>query len=58
MPTYVQAPGSDSWHWCENCTSYPSNIAKRETHPGKERPKSGELDDQCKAKERNGDCDS
>lgn len=56
MPLYVQAPGSDAWHWCKNCSSYPTNIAKSETHAGKERPKSGELDDQCKAKERNGEC--
>ncbi len=56
MATYVQAPGSDTWHWCRNCTSYPKNINKTETYAGKERPKSGELDDQCKAKEKNGDC--
>lgn len=58
MPTYVQANGSDTWHWCKNCTSYPSagNIAKSEFHPGKERPRSGELDNQCLGKERNGDC--
>ena len=58
MPTYVQGPGSDTWHWCKNCTSYPSTIVKRETHSGKERPRSGELDNQCLAKERNGTCNS
>jgi hypothetical protein len=30
MPKYVQAPYSDTWHWCSNCSAYPSNPAKRE----------------------------
>lgn len=56
MPTYVQAPGRDSWHWCRNCNNYPSNPAKRETHSGKERPRSGELCNECLGKERQGNC--
>lgn len=58
MPTYVRGPGADAWHWCTNCTNYPSTIAESITLPGKERPKSGELDNQCLAKERNNDCDT
>jgi len=58
MPTYVQGYGSDTWHWCKNCTSYPSTIAKTEFHPGKERPRSGELDNQCLSKEKAGTCSS
>jgi len=56
MPTYVRGPGSDTWHWCKNCTSYPQTIAASQTLPPGQRPKSGELDDQCLAKERNGTC--
>ena len=58
MPTYVQAYGSDTWHWCRNCSGYPaaSNIAKRETHSGKERPTSGELHNECLSKERSNNC--
>ncbi len=56
MPTYVQAAGSDSWHWCRNCSNYPKSPAKRQQQTGKTRPSSGELCDQCKGKERNGDC--
>jgi hypothetical protein len=58
MPTYVRANGSDTWHWCSNCTGYPeaSNIAERVTLPAGQRPSSGELDNQCLGKERNGSC--
>lgn len=56
MPTYVQAPGSDTWHWCKNCSKYPTVIAKSEFHPGKERPRSGELDNECHSKEANNNC--
>jgi hypothetical protein len=56
MPTYVQAPDSDTWHWCTNCSNYPSTVAKREYHEGKERPSTGELDNECKGKEDNANC--
>jgi len=56
MPTYVQAAGTDTWHWCRNCNNYSSNPVKRETHPGRTRPSSGELCNTCLGKERNGDC--
>jgi hypothetical protein len=56
MPTYVQAAGSDTWHWCRNCSSYPRTYAKSEFHSKKERPRSGGLCDQCEGKERNDDC--
>lgn len=56
MPTYVKAPGSDTWHWCKNCTGYPDQIGDQVTLPAGQRPSSGELDNQCLAKERNGEC--
>src|ERR687898_503272 len=28
MPTYVRAQGRDTWHWCRNCSHYPSPPAK------------------------------
>ena len=31
MPTYVQAQGRDTWHWCQNCSNYPSRPAKSRT---------------------------
>ena len=51
MAKYVQAPGSDNWHWCRNCSLYPKTIAKtRESRP------SGDLCNQCKSKEKAGTC--
>lgn len=55
MAHYVKAQGSDTWHWCRNCTSYPSQVGS--THDGG-RPSSGELCDQCKGKEHNNNCSS
>jgi len=53
MTTYVKAKGSSQYHWCKNCSDYPSssNIAStRATRPD------GYLCDQCRAKERNNNC--
>lgn len=60
MPTYVRRADNDAWHWCTNCTNYPEphEIAERVTLPAGQRPDDGELDNQCKSKERDGDCDS
>jgi hypothetical protein len=58
MPTYVKAPGSDTWHWCENCTEYPQTIGDSVTLPAGQRPSSGELDNQCRSKESVGNCAS
>lgn len=58
MPTYVKGPGSDTWHWCKNCTSYPATIADSVTLPAGQRPTSGELDNQCLSKEQSGNCSS
>jgi hypothetical protein len=51
MPTYVQAQGRDTWHWCQNCSNYPSRPAKSRTT----RPR-GDLCNQCKAKQAAGNC--
>jgi len=53
MATYVQAHGSDNWHWCRNCTQYPKTVNKTTTT----RP-STDLCNQCKAKEKDGTCTS
>jgi hypothetical protein len=51
MPTYVQAQGRDTWHWCQNCSNYPSRPARSRTT----RPR-GDLCNQCKAKQAAGNC--
>lgn len=58
MPTYVRRANSDTWHWCTSCTNYPSasEIAESKTLPAGQRPSSGELDNQCLSRERNGTC--
>ena len=53
MATYVQTEGSDTWHWCTNCTQYPNNPVRQTS----KRPDS-DLCNQCKSKEDAGTCDS
>lgn len=54
MATYVQT-SSGTWHWCRNCSHYPSSgsIVKSQTT----RP-SWDLCEQCKSKESAGSCTS
>ena len=51
MVGYVKGSEIDTWHWCKNCTQYPSYIHRRCF----DRPRSN-LCNQCKAKEDNKDC--
>lgn len=52
MPEYRRIKGSDVWHWCRNCSNWPtSNYDSRRT-----KPTSGELDNQCRSKEKEGNC--
>jgi hypothetical protein len=51
MAVYFRAQDSDTWHWCTNCSHYPTHIAgRRDTRPD------WDLCEQCKDKERNGTC--
>jgi hypothetical protein len=50
MATYVLSH-SDTWHWCRNCSKYPSQIKKSQTN----RP-SWDLCEECKDKEKDGTC--
>ncbi len=54
MPEYRKKKGSDTWHWCKNCSNWPtSNYDSRYT-----KPTTGELDNECQSKEKNNDCDT
>jgi hypothetical protein len=46
---YVQRKGSDIWHWMRNCSKFPkgTDADRRATIPP-----SGELCNECKAKEK------
>jgi hypothetical protein len=52
----VRRANSDVWHWCANCSGYPSKpVAQRVVAIGK-RPSGGELCNECRAKEKSGEC--
>lgn len=55
MVEYRKRKGSDTWHWCTNCSQWPtgpsSNYDSRTT-----KPTSGELHNECKSKQRDGNC--
>ena len=49
---YRKRKDRDTWHWCSNCSNYPTtNYDVSYT-----KPTSGELCNECKAKEKSGDC--
>lgn len=44
--------GTDTWHWCSNCSNWPTaDFTSSAT-----KPTSGELDNECRHKEANGNC--
>jgi hypothetical protein len=49
---YRKHKGSDTWHFCSNCSNWPTS--SYDTHPGK--PASGELCNECLGKQRNNNC--
>ena len=56
MPLYRKKKGTDTWHWCQNCTKWPEFNYDQERLQGRERPKTGELCEECNAKETRGGC--
>jgi class 3 adenylate cyclase len=50
---YVRAIGSDTWHWCRNCSNYPTGV-NFETNHG--RPSTGELCKECRSRNQEGKC--
>jgi hypothetical protein len=55
MPIYRRLKGSDVWHWCTNCSLWPTTDYIEVTRAG--RPFGGKLDNECLAKETAGECD-
>ena len=49
---YRRRKGSDTWHFCRNCSQYPTS--DYDERPDK--PTYGELCNECKAKQARGDC--
>ena len=55
MPTYRKRKGGDTWHWCRNCSNWPTTDYEEE-YVASGRPRYGELDNECLSKERAGTC--
>lgn len=53
--TYRRLEGRDAWHFCSNCSNWPKRPDKYEEQSTK--PTSGELDNECRSKQSNGNCD-
>jgi len=53
MTFYRKKAGTDTWHWCKNCSNWWEAGYVEENHAGTERPKSVELCDERRGKERN-----
>ena len=49
---YRKKNGSDTWHWCRNCSNWPTS--NYQTSSAK--PTTGELCNQCKSKEKDNNC--
>jgi len=62
MPEYRRRTKTDVWHWCSNCSDWPTGTPgvdyESQRVPRGERPSSGELDNQCRSKERNNNCNT
>ncbi len=50
--TYRKVKGSDTWHFCANCSRWPASNYDEQYS----KPTSGELCNECKAKKEAGNC--
>lgn len=50
--TYRKKKGSDTWHYCRNCSKWPTSDYDEQSS----KPSTGELCNECKAKEQAGTC--
>ena len=44
--------GSDTWHFCTNCTDWPTSSYD----VSYSKPTTGELDNECRSKQASGNC--
>jgi uncharacterized protein (DUF433 family) len=52
--TYRRRRGQDTWHWCQNCSSWPTT--DYEEKKNSKRPRTGELCNECRGKQKAGNC--
>jgi hypothetical protein len=56
MPEYRRRNGKDTWHWCRNCSNWPTGRKGVDYVSRKTKPTAGKLDNECRAKDRDGNC--
>lgn len=49
---YRRRNGSDTWHFCTNCSNWPTSDYQEQQN----KPTSGEFDNECLAKQTAGTC--
>ncbi|HEX8652010.1 MAG TPA: DUF433 domain-containing protein [Pyrinomonadaceae bacterium] len=54
VKAYRKRTKGDTWHWCGNCSFWPTSDYEEKI--GSSRPTTGELCNECLAKERAGNC--
>ena len=54
MTVYRKKKGKDVWHWCKNCSNFPTSDYTEESRTS--RPTNGELCNECIGKEKNNNC--
>jgi len=52
MGGYRRLHGTETWHWCANCTDYPPSNYQAAAS----KPSSGEFCPECLANQRSGEC--
>jgi len=50
--TYRRRRGKDTWHFCSNCSNWPTSDYDERAS----KPTTGELCNECQAKRANGNC--
>ncbi len=49
---YRKRNGSDTWHWCQNCSNWPKKDFKEQAT----KPSGGDQCNECKSKQKSGNC--
>jgi len=52
MTEYRRKKGKDTWHFCKNCSNWPTS----DYDVRYSKPASGELCNECRSKDANGNC--
>ncbi len=56
MTEYRKRKDKDTWHWCQNCSNWPTGTAGVDYVVSYTKPTTGELDNECRSKDQAGTC--